>query len=185
MRQNSCMTSGLVVRRAGAADVAELAEVAGATFALACPPGTRQGDIDEFVAEHLSAQSFARYVADERRILLLAEHNADAIGYTMLVLDEPADEDVAAAITLRPTAELSKCYVLPQHHGGGAATALIECNIEAAAAHGATGLWLGVNQQNARANRFYEKCGFRVVGTKTFRVGAELHDDFVRERSTD
>ncbi|MDQ4137674.1 MAG: GNAT family N-acetyltransferase, partial [Actinomycetota bacterium] len=40
------------------------------------------------------------------------------------------------------------------------------------------------NQHNARANRFYEKSGFRTVGTKRFRVGAELHHDFVRERAT-
>ena len=33
------------------------------------------------------------------------------------------------------------------------------------------------------AVRFYEKSGFVVVGTKTFRVGQELHDDFVMEQA--
>jgi ribosomal protein S18 acetylase RimI-like enzyme len=39
-----------------------------------------------------------------------------------------------------------------------------------------------VNQENARANRFYEKSGFTLVGTKHFLVGDRLEDDFVRER---
>ncbi|MFC0682827.1 GNAT family N-acetyltransferase [Lysobacter korlensis] len=170
------------VRIAGAADAGALAEVAAATFALACPPGTKQADIDDFVASNLSRERFDRYLADPARVLLLAELDAAPVGYTMLVLGEPADPDVAAAITLRPPAELSKCYVLPAQHGGGIAAALVERSVAEAAARGAAGVWLGVNQHNARANRFYEKSGFRVVGTKRFRVGAQLHDDFVRER---
>ena len=176
--------SGLVVRIAGAADAGALAEVAAATFALACPRGTTQEDIDDFISSNLSRGNFDAYLADAARVLLLAELDGTPVGYTMLVFGEPADPDVAAAITLRPTAELSKCYVLPAQHGGGTATALIERSVAEASSHGAAGVWLGVNQHNARANRFYEKSGFGVVGTKRFRVGAELHDDFVRERAT-
>jgi ribosomal protein S18 acetylase RimI-like enzyme len=43
-------------------------------------------------------------------------------------------------------------------------------------------VWLGVNQLNARANRFYEKNGFAIVGEKKFLVGGKAEDDFVRER---
>jgi len=43
-------------------------------------------------------------------------------------------------------------------------------------------VWLGVNQQNGRANRFYEKHGFAIVGTKGFELGGRREDDFVRER---
>jgi ribosomal protein S18 acetylase RimI-like enzyme len=54
-------------------------------------------------------------------------------------------------------------------------------SLESARDRGAQGIWLGVNQQNARANRFYEKSGFEKVGTKRFLVGGKLEDDFVRE----
>ena len=40
-------------------------------------------------------------------------------GYAMVVTGEPADPDVQAALTVRPTAELSKIYVLPDQHGAG------------------------------------------------------------------
>ena len=169
------------VRSAVQADAAALHEVAAITFGLACPPGTEQHDIDAFIAEHLSESRFEQYLADADRELLLAESGGEVVGYTMLVFGEPADPGIAAAVTARPTVELSKVYVLPGLHGSGASAALLSATIDAARSRGVAGVWLGVNQQNVRANRFYEKKGFAQVGVKTFRVGAELHDDFVRE----
>ena len=100
----------------------------------------------------------------------------------MLVVGEPTDADVAAALTARPTAELSKCYVAPGHHGAGIAAALMTATLDEAAARGAVAVWLGVNQENAKAQRFYEKSGFARVGVKRFLVGDRYEDDFVYER---
>ena len=52
----------------------------------------------------------------------------------------------------------------------------------AATERGLAAVWLGVNQFNPRANRFYEKNGFARVGTKKFLVNGKWEDDFVRER---
>jgi ribosomal protein S18 acetylase RimI-like enzyme len=92
---------------------------------------------------------------------------------------EPRDTDAAACVTTRPTAELSKVYVLPEFHGSGLAAALVESSVAAARARGALSVWLGVNQLNARAIRFYEKCGFTIVGTKKFLLGDVVEDDYV------
>lgn len=169
------------VRRATTDDAALLHELAALTFGLACPPGTTQQAIDDFVATVLSETSFAGYLADPDRALLVAEVDGVPAGYTMLVFGEPADPAVAAAITAHPTVELSKVYVVEGHHGAGIGPALMSASLEAAAER-ASAVWLGVNQHNARANRFYEKNGFAVVGTKQFLVGGKLEDDFVRER---
>jgi len=168
------------VRRAVPDDAALLARIAAVTFPLACPPDTLPSSIEHFIATNLAQESFAAYLADPDRALFLSETGGEPSGYTMVVFGEPADPDVAAAVTVRPTAELSKCYVLPEFHGGGIAAALISASVEAARERGARSVWLGVNQQNVRANRFYEKSGFARVGTKRFLVGARYEDDFVR-----
>lgn len=184
----------VTVRPARPDDAARLAALAAATFPLACPPGTAPEAVAEFLATHLSQERFAAYLVDPGRTVLLAEHADDAsgdapqappvaAGYTLLVHGEPADPDVAAAVTVRPTIELSKVYVLADHHGSGVSGPLVAATLDAARATGARGVWLGVNQRNARARRFYEKQGFAVVGTKTFRVGPELHHDHVMERA--
>jgi diamine N-acetyltransferase len=115
-------------------------------------------------------------------VLFLAIEDDVAIGYAMLVVAEPADPDVAASITLRPTSELSKLYVRSGHHGAGISVALLAAAADSARAAGCAGMWLGVNEENARANRFYEKSGFLRVGTKKFLLGETYEDDFVRER---
>ena len=171
------------MREAVQDDAALLHRIAAATFALACPPHTTLAAIEDFIATVLSEASFARYLADPQRALFIAEDEGIAAGYTMLVFGEPADSDAAAAIAIRPTVELSKIYVLEGHHGQGIAPALMERSLDEARARGALGIWLGVNQENERANRFYEKSGFARVGTKRFLVGDRYEHDFVRERS--
>lgn len=186
------LESTVAVRPAALGDAEALHELAALTFPLACPPSTTEAAKTAFIEQHLSRAAFEQYLADPQRLVLVAERLPGAspldastealVGYAMLVHGEPADAGVAAAVQCRPTAELSKLYVHPDQHGGGVASALVEHALHAAVDHGAVSVWLGVNIHNARANRFYEKAGFPVVGTKGFLVGDTIEDDFVRER---
>lgn len=169
------------VRIATAADAATLSELASVTFPLACPPHTTQEAMADFISKNFSITSFDGYLSDPARTLFLAEADGVAVGYAMLILGEPTDPDVVAALTIRPTCELSKLYVLPGHHGAGVSRALLASATEFARAARCDAMWLGVNQENARANAFYEKSGFARVGEKHFQVGDRLEDDFVRE----
>ncbi|WP_345763623.1 GNAT family N-acetyltransferase [Diaminobutyricibacter sp. McL0608] len=172
------------VRPATAEDASALAAVAAVTFPLACPPHTTDEAKAQFIATVLSEERFAGYLTDQARDLLIAEsEDGTAIGYAMLVNGEPADPDVAGAIRVRPTIELSKCYVLPGHHGEGVAGLLMRASIDAATAREAEGIWLGVNEENARAQHFYGKHGFERVGSKRFLVGDRLEHDWVMERA--
>jgi ribosomal protein S18 acetylase RimI-like enzyme len=180
----------VTVRAAGPADAARLSRVASATFALACPPSTTQAAIADFIATHFTETHFDGYLADPERALFLAVDESggdesEPIGYTMVIFGEPTDPDVIAAVTLHPTAELSKVYVLAGHHGAGVSSRLVEASVAVAAERGAVGMWLGVNQLNSRANRFYEKSGFELVGVKRFLLGGTYEEDFVRERAID
>src|SRR5690349_16915252 len=101
----------------------------------------------------------------------------------MLITGEPEDGDVARAIRFRPTVSLERCYVHPDHHGSGVAARLMAATLEAAAESGAAGIWLGVSEENDRANAFYARHGFEVVGRKRFHIGDAWEDDNVRERA--
>jgi ribosomal protein S18 acetylase RimI-like enzyme len=173
----------VTVRIAAPADAAALAQVAAVTFPLACPPSTAREAIDDFIATALSEAAFEHYLTDPDRLLLVDDPGeGPLVGYTMLVLSEPGDPDVVAAVRIRPTAELSKCYVLEGRHGGGVAAVLLQRSVEAAGERGAAGVWLGTNVANARALRFYEKHGFVRVGRRRFKLGDALESDFVLER---
>jgi ribosomal protein S18 acetylase RimI-like enzyme len=173
----------ITTRRASPGDAALLHSVAARTFGLACPPSTTQSDIDAFIAANLSKERFAEYLSDEDRTLLIVEHDGVAAGYSMLVGGPIENPDVRAVVDEKTSIELSKFYVLPDRHGSGLASILMRATLSAAAATGARSCWLGVNQENVRAARFYAKHGFEVIGTKRFLVGDEWHDDHVRARS--
>ncbi len=172
----------IIVRNATQDDAALLHRVAAETFPLACPPDAPLENIEAFIAENLSEAAFVAYLRDPLRELFIAQVDGDVAGYAMVVHGDPADADVVASVSSRPTGELSKLYVRATHHGGGVASALVEAAVMAAAARGVASVWLGVNDQNVRANRFYEKSGFAKVGTKSFRLGERIESDFVRER---
>ncbi|MBJ7400218.1 GNAT family N-acetyltransferase [Mycolicibacterium sp.] len=164
-------------------DAAALADVAAITFPLACPPSVAAGDIEAFIAANLSAQRFGEYLADPDRRVLTAVDEGRIIGYAMLVRGIGNDPVIAGCIEQRPAVEVSKMYVLPDWHRRGAAGELMEAGISWASAQHMRALWLGVNQNNSRAQRFYRKHGFDVTGTRTFRVGATLESDFVMVRA--
>lgn len=161
-----------------------IADVAAATFPLACPPHSEPADVAAFIREHLSEPVFAGYIAsDESDVIVARDDVGTIIGYTLVHHRPPADTDVAAVITDRPASEVSKMYVLPDHHARGRTDPpshlLMRAAVERAADRGSAVIWLGVNQENARAQRFYEKMGFRRVGVKSFDLNGNIEHDFV------
>ncbi len=128
--------------------------------------------IAAFVDAHLSPAQFAEYLADPRRAILIVRSDGRIIGYAMLIL-ESSDNVV----------ELSKLYALADFHGTGVSAALMHAALAHAAEWGAHRVWLGVNQENQRAQRFYIKSGFTVCGTRTFRLGTHQENDFVMTRA--
>jgi ribosomal protein S18 acetylase RimI-like enzyme len=171
------------IRTATTDDAGALAALAAVTFPLACPPSTSPRDIAAHLANTLSGRHFEAYLADPDVTVLVIDVDGGLRGYSLLVNRPARDPDVVAALGILPSVELSKCYVHPEHHGLGAAAELMHASLEAAAKAGGKGVWLGVNSQNARAIRFYEKSGFRKVGTKSFRLGSVVEHDFVLERA--
>ncbi|KUI24176.1 acetyltransferase [Mycobacterium sp. IS-1742] len=161
------------------ADLPELADVAARTFPLACPESVTAENIAAFVAENLSQHRFADYLTDPDRVVLAARTDGRMVGYAMLIRGVPDDDDVQRAVSPRPAIEVSKMYVLPDSHGSGASSALMDEALTLARRTGYRCVWLGVNQENRRAQRFYAKHGFAVTGTKTFRLGAGVENDFV------
>lgn len=149
-------------------DAAALAEVAAATFPLACPPSATRENITTFITTHLSEQRFAEYLRDPNRIVLAArDHSGRVVGYALLIRES---HDVV---------ELSKMYALADQHGSGVGAALMTTALQTSRDRGAHRVWLGVNQENQRAQRFYGKHGFVVTGTKTFPMGTAVENDFV------
>ncbi|QAY63166.1 GNAT family N-acetyltransferase [Xylanimonas allomyrinae] len=180
----------VVVRPARAEEAADVAWLAATTFPLACPPGTPVEEMARHVASRLTPGHFRTWAASPDHVLLVAARGDTLLGYALLVLAVPGGDEARvlrdAAASTGPVVELSKIYAHPEALGTGASSALMVGAVEAATRLAATHglgtpppLWLGTNAGNARAQAFYRKHGFVVVGTRTFDVGGKRHDDVV------
>ena len=182
----------VTIRPAEAGDAEALAALAGDTFPLACPPTVPEDAIAEFIETNLSAAKFDEYLADPARyVVLVAEIDGDPrlAGYTLSVVPRTADEppyaaDVAAVVTARPAAELSKLYMRAEYHASGIARALMDATLAELWGRSVDGepmatIWLGTNRGNGRAQTFYKRTGFKRVGTRTFQIGGRDQNDSV------
>lgn len=174
------------LRPATMSDASALADLAALTFPLACPSYHSAENIAVHLANVLSVANFVDYVESAEFSVFVAETAGGVMGYAMADYREPTDADVQQQLANKGrAAELSKLYVHPECHGAGLAHELLECLLEDMRQHHVEVAWLTVNQLNARANAFYEKCGFAVVANKTYHVGDVIDDDYMRIRILD
>ena len=166
------------LHRAGPADAAALSLVAGATFLEAFAGILDGADIIAHVARNSSAAAFETYLAGGAiATLATADAGGAPIGYSLLtapdlpIAAEPGD------------IELKRIYALFPTHGTGLGPALMARAADDARSAGHRRLLLGVYGGNKRAQRFYEKQGFAVAGTRRFLVGATWHDDLIYARA--
>ncbi|MDA3822156.1 MAG: GNAT family N-acetyltransferase [Bacteroidales bacterium] len=67
--------------------------------------------------------------------------------------------------------ELERIYVLKEFHGTGVGAALMDFSIKRRKEEGKKYLWLGVFEENYRAQRFYQKYGLEVFDDQVFKMG--------------
>ena len=79
--------------------------------------------------------------------------------------------------------ELWRFYVDFPWHGQGVASTLMTAVEAAARSRGARTLWLGVWERNIRAQAFYRKQGFTVVGSQIFMIGSDPQRDLIMSKN--
>jgi len=157
------------------------ATVAAETFFEAYSDTAEPANMALHIAREFGVPQQRRELEDPAITVLAArEASGDWAGFATLHADRAAP-DVRA---VRPI-EVVRFYVRSRWHDRGAAARLMAAAIGVACERGHDAIWLQVWEENARARRFYEKCGLRAVGTKPFLFGEVLERDIVYALSPD
>ncbi len=161
-------------------DAETLALVAAATFLEAFAGVLPGGAIVQHCARYHVPAVYAKYLADDRvrTWLAVARDGGAPVGYSMLT---PPDLPLADLTPM--DLELKRIYLFSKFQGSGVGQQLMDVTIEEARRRNAPRVLLGVFAGNFRALRFYERNGFRQVGTRTFTVGTLVCDDFILGRT--
>jgi GNAT superfamily N-acetyltransferase len=155
-------------------DAAALAAFAARTFAETFAADNAAADMQAHLSRTYGVEQQTAELTDSATVTLLAEADGRLIGYAQ-VRRAPAPPCVQPPDAI----EVHRFYVDTPAHGTGAAQRLMAAVCDAARTAGASHLWLGVWEHNARAIRFYAKCGFVDVGSHEFVLGTDRQTDRV------
>lgn len=166
------------IRRASPADAAALANLGRRIFAATFAADNRPEDMATYLDATYGPEQQEREIADPALVYYVVEADDQLAGYALL----RSGTCPSAVVTPRPL-EIVRFYVDTPWHGSGVAQILMDRCVSEGRERGATALWLGVWERNARAIRFYEKAGFRDVGAQSFLLGSDVQTDRVMVRS--
>ncbi|MEJ7809311.1 MAG: GNAT family N-acetyltransferase [Gemmatimonadaceae bacterium] len=174
-------TTEFRIRLATAGDAPLLTGVSAALFAQAFAADNRPEDMAAYLAGAFAEDKQRAELEDpEGRVWLAEGPQGEPVGYAHLRLGARSP----AVHSARP-AELARIYADRAWHGRGVGPELLAACIGAARAWEADVLWLAVWERNARAIAFYERHGFRAVGSQSFRLGTDDQRDRVMARPLD
>jgi diamine N-acetyltransferase len=169
----------IVVRQATLEDAKLLTDLSYTTFwdAFAHHPKNAPDDLAHYMRQAFSIEQIAAELADEKNVFLIAEIEDKPAGYAKLVID-----NIEPGITAKRPVELARLYSHQEYIGKGVGQNLMDACFERAVDEGRDVMWLGVWEYNLRAQRFYEKNGFRVVGKHTFLLGSDAQTDLLMQK---
>lgn len=168
----------LMIRRANPEDAALLTELGTRTFSETFAAHNTPEDMATYLAANFNLAQQTAELNDPASTFLIAEVSGRPAGYAQLHVGEPA-EGVAGT---KPV-ELVRLYVSREWLGRGVGEALMRTCVDEARLAGHGTIWLGVWEQNGRAQAFYRKWDFRAVGEHVFQLGSDSQKDIVMERA--
>ena len=166
------------IRRATERDVDLLAKLGATTFYETFAAQNTPENMAAYLAATFGPAQQQAELADPRSMFLIAENDGVAIGYAHLRTGK-----TPACVSDPQAIELVRLYVSSAFQGSGVGGRLMDVCLTEARQAGHRTIWLGVWQQNARAQAFYNRWNFSIVGEHVFQLGDDRQMDWLMERS--
>ncbi len=169
------VSEGFRVDDATANDAALLAELGARTFyesfAADNDPEDMRRHLESQFAPPVQLAEIANPALDT---LLLRDAEGRVVAFAQV-----RSGKITEGVPAEGSIELWRFYVDKSWHGRGIAHALMDAAKARGRRRGASTMWLGVWERNARAQAFYRKHGFKKVGSHVFVVGSDPQTDDV------
>lgn len=172
-RQAAKMIDNIIIRQANFYDAQKLKQYSENCFIETFAHLYPKEDLDFFLSEKYSLEAVQKQISDDEYYVLIAQsQNEDFIGYAMSApMGLPFDD------AKENSYELIRLYVSQEAKGKGLANKLYEMVLKKAHELNSSELYLGVYCDNLRAQSFYKKLGFEIVGKYLFPVGNTMDDE--------
>ena len=165
------------VRQATALDAALLRKLGQQAFFEAFSKVTAPDDMKAYLKSTFNKAAMENQIKDERALTFIAEVDSVPAGYAYScpTLTPDCIKDKAAI-------QLVRLYLRKRYYGRAVGDALMQTSIDESRCRGYQSIWLSSWELNDRANAFYKKWGFKVVGRQKFTVGRDIQNDYILSR---
>lgn len=171
-----------IFRRPTASEASAISCLIGSTWAHFFAYSVSASDLAGYLAGPISPSSIERDISDSTQLFLVAidttkEGDASIIGAVQL-----STNITVPCLKLPKSIHLRRFYIDKSYHGAGLARDLMGAAEELGRREGYESMWLGVWEDNHRAQRFYQKIGFSESGQTEFVMGESRRRDLVLEK---
>jgi ribosomal protein S18 acetylase RimI-like enzyme len=169
------------IRQATRKDLQLLVEMGKRTFYETFAAENNPEDMANYLGEAFSEERIQQELLILESVFLLIQDTPEAVlplGYARLV-----GESLLPGMPMAEPIEVSRLYLEAAAIGQGYGSQLMQACLDYGMQQGFQTIWLGVWEKNFRAQRFYERWGFRRVGSMPFQLGRDIQTDWVMLRS--
>jgi len=165
------------IRNAGPTDVGLLVELGKLSFSEAFAEETAPQDLADHLQTAFEVEDIKAQLNNDHSIFIILEIDASAAGYAYLHPETPPD-----CVKDPDTIQLVRLYLRRKYYGRDVGNTLMKACLEEAVSRGYRSVWLSSWELNHRANSFYKKWEFQIVGRAKFKVGSDIQNDFIFAR---
>lgn len=169
------MTDEFKIRVGTASDARALSLLAAETFCDSFAHLYRPTDLKVFLESNYSEQIQLNELERPDYKTLLLVHNENFMGFCMIRFGS-REEHIKGP---DPVAEILRFYISKSYIGRGVAKILMDRAMEILQEYKTSVVWLGVWENNQRAQKFYKKYGFQDVGYHDFVIGTTVDRDLL------
>ncbi|MDZ4712159.1 MAG: GNAT family N-acetyltransferase [bacterium] len=151
--------------RAGEKDISLLADIGRLSFIESHGSSAAAEDIDEYVNNNYTYDAFIHELSNPEKIYHVIYYEDRPAGYSEIVFNDPHPDSKQKNV-----AKLNRLYMLKEFYSMKLGYELFRFNVDLSKKNEQSGMWLYVWKENHRAVDFYEKAGFKIIGSHNFRI---------------
>ncbi len=168
VNQNLKMTN---ITKASMKDCDLLVSIGRQSFLESHGSSAPKKDIANYIDSKFTKQHFETEMQEANTFFYLLQYHEKPIGYSKITINASQKN-----ITFAEVAKLERLYILQEFHHLKLGLELFSFNVKLSKQHKQLGMWLYVWVENKKAIAFYDKAGFRIIGSYDFKI-SETHSN--------
>ena len=144
-------------------DVETIIEIARVSFVESHHTSTTKEIMDGYITKSFTIEGIKDELSDPNNLFHIIYYDNQVAGFSKIALNSGHTN-----IDLGKITKLERIYLLEEFHSLKLGYQLFQFNVELSKTNNQNGMWLFVWDQNAKAIRFYEKTGFKIIGRHDF-----------------